>query len=88
MVTIFDANPNDLIEQAAEALKKVKDIQPPAWAAYAKTGHFRQRAPLKQDWWYMRAAAVLRAVYLLGPIGTHKLRTKYGGKKDRNRGRD
>ena len=31
----------------------------------------------------MRAAAVLRSVYMLGPIGVSKLRTKYGGKKRR-----
>ena len=31
----------------------------------------------------MRAAAVLRSVALLGPIGVSKLRTKYGGRKRR-----
>jgi small subunit ribosomal protein S19e len=39
--------------------------------------------PDSRDWWYFRSAAVLRSVAKLGPIGTEKLRTKYGGKKDR-----
>ncbi len=80
MVNIFDVDPNELIEKAAEALKQVKEVQPPAWAPFVKTGVQRQRAPASKDWWYVRSAAVLRSVYRLGPIGTSKLRTKYGGK--------
>jgi small subunit ribosomal protein S19e len=35
------------------------------------------------DWWHVRAAAVLRSVGRLGPVGVSKLRGKYGGKKNR-----
>jgi len=80
---IFDIYPNELIEKAAEELKKVEAVKAPVWARFAKTGTHRERAPLDKDWWYMRAAAVLRAVCVLGPIGVQKLRTKYGGKKRR-----
>lgn len=83
MTGIYDIEPNALIEKAAEDLKKVDAIKPPVWASVVKTGHFRQRPPVDKDWWYIRSAAILRAVYMLGPIGTQKLRTKYGGKKDR-----
>jgi small subunit ribosomal protein S19e len=83
MVSVLDVNPNELIEKIAQELKSVEDIKPPKWATYVKTGHFRQRPPVRQDWWYVRSAAVLRSVYKLGPIGVQKLRTKYGGKKDR-----
>ena len=83
MTGIYDVEPNALIEKAAEELKKVDAIKPPTWSSYVKTGHFRQRPPIDRDWWYIRSAAILRAVYMLGPIGTQKLRTKYGGKKDR-----
>jgi len=78
-----DVYPNDLIEKAAEELKKVEAIKPPVWASIAKTGVHKERAPAEKDWWYKRAAAVLRSVYLLGPIGVAKLRLKYGGKKRR-----
>jgi len=43
----------------------------------------RERLPDDEDWWYYRAAAILRSVAKLGPVGTQKLRTKYGGKKNR-----
>lgn len=83
MGSIYDVSPNELIERAAVELAKMPEIAPPEWAKFVKTGHFRQRPPAREDWWYMRSAAVLRSVYKLGPIGVEKLRTKYGGKKDR-----
>jgi len=43
----------------------------------------KERPPVKNDWWYIRTASVLRKVYRLGPIGVSKLRAKYGGKKNR-----
>ena len=83
MTTVYDVNANDLIDKAVEELKKLKEIQPPEWSAYVKTGVHKERPPVKPDWWYARCAAVLRTVYMLGPIGTAKLRVKYGGKKRR-----
>jgi small subunit ribosomal protein S19e len=80
---IYDIYPNDLIEKAAEELKKNEAIKAPVWATFAKTGVHKERAPADPDWWYARVAAVLRAVCTLGPIGVQKLRTKYGGKKNR-----
>jgi len=83
MVEIFDVNPNELIHKAASELKKVPEIKPPVWADFVKTGTHKERPPREADWWYVRAAAVLRSVHKLGPIGVSKLRTKYGGKKRR-----
>lgn len=83
MTTIYDVDVNELIEKAAEELKKIKEISPPQWAIFAKTGIHKQRPPAKSDWWYFRCAAILRVVYLLGPVGTAKLRVRYGGKKRR-----
>lgn len=74
---------NAFIKALAEELKQVKEIEPPVWTPYVKTGAHKERPPVEKDWWYMRTAAILRSVYLLGPIGTSKLRTKYGGKKRR-----
>jgi small subunit ribosomal protein S19e len=82
-MTVYEVYPNELIEKVAEELKKIEIIKPPVWSVFAKTGANKERAPLEKDWWYTRAAAVLRAVYMLGPIGVSKLRTKYGGKKRR-----
>ncbi len=83
MPTMYDADSQELIGKAAEELKKIPEIKPPEWAAFAKTGMHKERPPVNNDWWYMRAASILRTVYRLGPIGVSKLRTKYGGKKNR-----
>ena len=83
MTNIFDVPPNDLIEEAAKQLQKNEHIKPPEWAAYVKTGAHKERPPARDDWWYVRAAAILRKVQILGPIGVSKLRTKFGGKKNR-----
>lgn len=80
---INDVYPNELIEKAAEELKKVEAIKQPAWASFAKTGVHKERPPVEKDWWYKRVAAVLRTVEILGPIGVSKLRAKYGGKQRR-----
>ncbi len=58
-------------------------VQPTSWSRFVKTGRSRERLPENPDWWYARAAAVLRSVAERGPIGTEKLRTKYGSKKNR-----
>ncbi len=83
MVTIYDITPDELVKKAAEELKKNGNIKAPAWTVYAKTGRHKERPPVEEGWWYVRCAAVLRSVYRLGPIGVSKLRTKYGGKKNR-----
>lgn len=83
MATMYDAEPNELIQKAAQELKKIPDIKPPLWAAFAKTGTHKERPPSNKDWWHVRTASILRSVYRLGPIGVSKLRTKYGGKKNR-----
>ena len=80
---IYDVYPNDLIEKSAEELKRIEAIKPPVWAGFVKTGVHKERAPADPNWWYKRAAAVLRTVQILGPIGVSKLRAKYGGKKRR-----
>ena len=81
MATVYDINPNKLIEKAANALKK--DIKAPEWSMFVKTGRAKERVPMEKDWWYKRAASVLRKVYVLGPVGTNKLKFKYGSKKNR-----
>ncbi len=83
MPSQFDARQQDLVIKAADALKQHKEITPPVWAGYVKTGMSRERPPVEKDWWYLRSASVLRRIRVLGPIGTSKLRRFYGGRKNR-----
>jgi len=83
MSQILIVNPNELIDKAAKELKKQKLVEPTEWSMFVKTGHSKQRLPDNDDWWYYRSAAILRSIAKLGPVGTQKLRTKYGSKKNR-----
>src|SRR3989344_78734 len=83
MGKIYDISAQDLIKKLSNELKKSKEVKMPSWAMFVKTGVHKERPPLQIDWWYMRAASVLRRVYMLGPVGVSKLRRKYGGKQNR-----
>ena len=83
MATAYDVNPTELINKAAIELKKAKAVQIPDWALYVKTGAGKERVPDNQEWWFVRAASILRKVYVRGPIGVSKLRNFYGCKKNR-----
>ncbi len=73
----------DFVRKCSEELKNIKDIQMPEWAKYAKTGVHKKYPPHQNDWWYIRAASLLRRIGLDGPVGVSRLRTFYGGRKER-----
>ena len=83
MRKFFNVNPTLLIEKTAEKLEKENIITPVPWASFVKTGVNRERPPANKNWWYVRASSILRKILILGPIGTEKLRRKYGGSKNR-----
>ena len=83
MVTPYDVDSSLLIVQVAKELKSMDALKPVSWAAFVKTSAHKERPPVDPDWWYLRAASVLRVVYLRGPIGVARLRMKYGGSKNR-----
>jgi len=80
MAIIYDINPNELIEKAALELKKV--INAPEFSKYVKTGAGRERPPADKEWYYKRAAAVLRSIYIYGPLGVNRLKVKYGNRRN------
>ncbi len=80
---IYDVPKSELIEKTAVALKQqVKEVKPPVWADFVKTGASKERPPANADWWFVRAASVLSQIHRLGPVGVAKLRTHYGGRKN------
>ena len=83
MVSIKDIDTDKLIKEVAKALKTKEELTPPDWAQFAKTGVHKEKPPMEKDWWYTRAASVLRTIHLNAPVGVSKLRSKYGGKKNR-----
>ncbi|MEM3833268.1 MAG: 30S ribosomal protein S19e [Thermoprotei archaeon] len=84
MPTAYDVPASALIKELSEYLKvNVPEIKPPTWALFVKTGTFAERVPTQSDWWYTRAASILRQVYIRGPISVKTLRILYGGRKKR-----
>jgi small subunit ribosomal protein S19e len=81
LVRVYDVPADKLIAALAEHLKKVPELEPPQWAPYVKTGSHAERPPQRSDWWYSRAASVLRKVYVQGPVGLQELESAYGGSK-------
>ena len=71
------------ISALALKLKNMKEFEMPEWAVFVKTGMSKERPPENNDWWYVRAASILRKIYVKGIIGTSRLRTEYGSKKNR-----
>jgi small subunit ribosomal protein S19e len=83
MTTVYDVPATKLIDEAAKRLQEIKEITPPEWSLFAKTGIHTEKPPVQDDWWHTRVAAVLRKVYTEGPIGTETLRAHFGGFRDR-----
>jgi small subunit ribosomal protein S19e len=82
MVTALDVDANDLIGNVAVKLKEMK-IKKPAFVGLVKTGPQAERPPEQEDFWYLRCASVLRQAYVKDNIGTNRLRSHYGGAKNR-----
>ncbi|MCC7570415.1 30S ribosomal protein S19e [Candidatus Micrarchaeota archaeon] len=85
MVTVYDVEPNKLIEKAAEKLEKEVKVENPEWLKYVKSGSFAERRPEQKNFWYLRMASILRKYYVNGKTGVNNLRDHYGGRKNRGR---
>jgi small subunit ribosomal protein S19e len=83
MTAVYDVPSDALIRKVAEKLKEREEAKPPSWANFVKTGIHREKSPVQGDWWYTRTAAILRKVYIHGPIGVSRLRAMYGGSRDK-----
>jgi len=82
-MSVYEIRSDVYNEKLAEALKQMAEFKMPEWACFVKTSTNRERPPLEGDWWYKRAASILRQLYIHEVVGVGRLRTRYGGRKDR-----
>lgn len=83
MPTPYNVPASLFIQRLAEYIKDNFDqVQAPPWASIVKTSSHSQRQPEDSEWWFTRAASILRKIYIRGPIGIEHLRAEYGGRKD------
>lgn len=82
-MTIRSIEPAKYNSELAEALKKLPEFKKPEWIDFVKTGADKSRPNIDPDFWYKRAASILRQASIRGIVGVNRLRTRYGGRKDR-----
>jgi small subunit ribosomal protein S19e len=83
MADIRTIEPHKYNNALAEALKSVPEFKMPEWANFVKTSTHKKRPSLDPDFWYNRSASILRQIYINGIVGVERLRTRYGGRKNR-----
>jgi small subunit ribosomal protein S19e len=80
---VYELNPREYNEKLAGALKQVPEFKAPDWVVFVKSGASRERPVEDVDFWYKRAASILRQIYKKKIVGVNRLRTKYGSRKSR-----
>ncbi len=83
MGSIYNLDAKEYNSKLAEALKKIPEFKAPEWISYVKSSSSKERPIDDPDFWYKRAASILRQIYKKGVIGVNRLRTKYGSRKNR-----
>lgn len=82
-ITVRDVHPQKFVTKLSEHFKKSGRITAPAWADIVKTATFKQLPPFSPDWFYERAAAIARRIYLGGGKGVGTLARTFGGRAHR-----
>ena len=83
MADIRITEPGKYNNALAEALKKLPEFKKPEWVDFVKSSVHKSRPTTEEDFWYKRAASVLRQIYIKKIVGVGRLRTRYGGSKNR-----
>ena len=83
MNPVYDLPTQEYNLKLAEALKKVPEFEVPGWVVFVKSSPSKERPIEDVDFWYKRAASILRQIYKKEVVGVNRLRTKYGSKKNR-----
>lgn len=81
--TIYEVDAQEYNTKLAEALKKIPEFKAPEWSHFVKSGPSKERPMQDHDFWYKRAASILRQIYRKNIVGVNRLRTRYGSKKNR-----
>ena len=83
VITVKDVPADEFIKCYADHLKKSNDLPLIENHFFIKTGHSREISPHDDDWFYTRAAALARKIYLRPNLGVGTLQHIYG-KNGRN----
>ncbi|CAB76049.1 40S ribosomal protein S19-A [Schizosaccharomyces pombe] len=82
-VSVKDVDAQKFITAYAAFLKRSGKMTTPQWIDIVKTGTHKELAPYDPDWYYVRAAAIARHIYLRKQVGVGRLCKVYGGSVNR-----
>eukprot|EP00475_Leptophrys_vorax_P038512 TRINITY_DN6810_c0_g1_i1.p1 TRINITY_DN6810_c0_g1~~TRINITY_DN6810_c0_g1_i1.p1 ORF type:complete len:148 (+),score=51.45 TRINITY_DN6810_c0_g1_i1:65-508(+) len=80
--TVKDVPAEVFVETLAQHFKKSDKFKIPAWADIVKTASWKELPPSNPDWFYVRAAAIARRIYVR-PSSVGGLSKTFGGRKRR-----
>ena len=83
MTSVYELNAQEYNLKLAAKLKEIPEFKAPEWVGLVKSGPAKERPIDEEDFWYKRAASILRQIYKKNIVGVNRLRTKYGSKKNR-----
>ena len=80
---VFSAEPTALIKKLAERLKTFPEVNVPREVklGFWKTSCAKEFAPENEDFWFIRAASLLRRLAIKKSIGVSRLRKDYGSRQ-------
>ncbi|KAL8671790.1 MAG: hypothetical protein Q9168_003713 [Polycauliona sp. 1 TL-2023] len=82
-VSVRDVDAQKFVEAYSAFLKRQGKLPVPGWVDTVKTSPAKELPPQSIDWYYTRAAAVARHVYLRKTVGVGRLRKFHGSPKNR-----
>ncbi|MBU2616599.1 MAG: 40S ribosomal protein S19 [Nanoarchaeota archaeon] len=80
---VYEIDAGEYNIKLAEALKDVEEFKKPEWIDFVKSSPSKARPIEDLDFWFKRAASILRQIYRKEVVGVNRLKTRYGSKKDR-----
>ena len=83
ITNIYEIPAQEFNNKLASELEKMPEFKMPEWAYYVKTGVAKVKPPMEENFWYKRAASILRQLYVHRLGGVGRLRVRYGSKKNR-----
>ncbi|SCV69307.1 BQ2448_2327 [Microbotryum intermedium] len=83
MPSVRDVSAEAFISAYSSHLKRSGKIEVPTWVDIVKTATSKELAPYDPDWFYIRAAAVARHIYLRKHVGVGALQKLHGGAANR-----
>jgi len=83
MPNVRDVSAEAFIAAYSSHLKRSGKLEVPTWVDLVKTGTYKEQGPYDPDWFYVRAAAVARHIYLRKGTGIGALAKLHGGRNRR-----